>query len=492
MDHRAAMDHCASVLLAFPPASELADNEQYHKAVRLHIQKVEKLMAENGPAFPAYAENLLGVIHPADHSISYLALLQSLLTRDTPIQGGLLPQITTFLMTFDPRQIRYVGLAFSSLLKTVSGGELFPASVAGDLLATALLRIDPSGSVLTSHHIAAVNLAYETDNVDPVLPLIEKTIVFYPGVKSTESRYPCDMESSPVAYVTPESGLTTKLTSTAVLQYDLLCGMCFMQKRLWRQAFDALERVVTYPTKDVGCSKIMVEAHNKWVLVGLLLNGKTPTLPPITGQSAQKAYSTLGKPYSSIGKAFEKDTAETLKAEFESLGLRFWAEDGNLGLMQLVLSHYQRWQIVNLRDVYTKISLEQIRKRTQSAETGGQLATGDEMKALVQSMIDDGMLNGVIETPADGTPAYLTFIEPTEDLSEADFAAQLLLTARRMKDLGPIVKATNERLAMNRDYLRAVIKDQRREKDGLGRDPVAQFDTSIEDEDLMTGILPGR
>lgn len=363
-------------------------------------------------------------------------------------------------------------------------------SVAVDLLATALLRVDPSGSVLTSHHLPLVTLAYSTDNIDPVLPVIEKTIVFYAGIRSTDSRPLSDPKLPPVAYVTPESGLTAKLNTTTVLKYDLHVGMCFMQKKMWQKAFDALERVVTYPTKDSGCSKIMVEAHNKWLLVGLLLNGKTPQLPATTSQSVQKSYSTLGKPYASICEAFEKDKANFLKAEFENLGNQFWLQDGNLGLIRSVMSHYQRWQIINLREVYTKISLGQIRRCTQNAETGGPLGSDAEVETLIQTMIDEGMLNGVIEKPLeDDMPAHLVFLTPTEDLSEADFAKKMLTTANRIKDLAPIIQATNERLATTPDYLRYVTREQGKEKGGHGRGAGNSFELQVEDEDLMTGII---
>ncbi|KAK0720580.1 hypothetical protein B0H67DRAFT_484140 [Lasiosphaeris hirsuta] len=482
------MDHCASVLLAFPEAKEITENYVYHKTAQQHVQKVERLIKENTATFSGLAAQLLEHVNPAINSISYLALLQTLLSRDKAPQTNqpLLSAITTFLMTFDPRQIRYVGTTLSNLLTTVGEGEIFPASVAVDLLATALLRIDPTGSMLTSHHISLVNLAYLTDNIEPIRPVIEKTIVFYPGIKSSsDGRYLCDMQLPPPAYITPDTGLTTKLNSSAVLQYDLLCGLCFIARSSWQKAFDALERVISYPTKDGVCSNIMAKAHNKWVLVGLLLTGKTPTVPALAWQGAQKIYGTLGKPYTSIGTAFEQETAETLKAEFETLGQQFWAEEGNLGLMRLVLAHYQRWKIVGLRDIYTKISLAQIRTITQSAETGTPLATEAEVLELVLGMIQDGMLNGVVEQP-EGQPAYLTFLSPTEELSEAEFGAKMLQTAQRIKNLEPIVKATNERLGTSREYLRHLVRDSKNKDKDPG---FVGFDHSIEDEDLMSGVL---
>ncbi|KAK0638748.1 hypothetical protein B0T16DRAFT_431846 [Cercophora newfieldiana] len=480
------MDEYASVLLAFPNAIDLS-NEAFHPAVRRHVREVEELVKDSAD-FGSHAAQLLEHVDPAVNSISYLALLGILLQRDRVPQTNvtLLICITKFLLTFDARQIRYAGTAFSSLLGLIAGGNLFPASVAVDLLATAILRIDPTGTMFTSHHLPLVRLAYFTDNVEPALPVIQKDIVFFPGIKSGADGRPCDMDLSPPAYITPESGLTEKIKNSTVLEYDLLVAKCFIQRRSWQQAFDALERIVSYPSKDHACSKVMIEAYNKWTLVGLLLNGKPPTLPASVSSNIRKAYSVLGKPYASIAEAFEVKTAAALKAEIESLGPQFWAEEVNLGLVNYVLSHYQRWMIVNLRDIYTKISLEDIRKLTQSAETGKELDTEAQVLALLQDMISSGMLNGRVEAAADGKPAHLVFLAPTEELSEAEFATQMLQTAQRIKDLGPIVKATNERLATSREYIRYLARDQKGNGKGI---EFGGFETTVEDEDLMTGIM---
>ncbi|KAK0614178.1 hypothetical protein B0T14DRAFT_438502 [Immersiella caudata] len=485
------MDQYASVILAFPDGQDLSDVE-YHRAARQHVQKIEKLV-KDAADFGSQAAQLLEHIDPAVNSISYLAVLGGILQRERAPQTNitLLTSITRFLMTFDARQIRYAGTAFSNLLGFVGEGSLLPASVAVDLLATAILRIDPTGSMLTSHHLPLVRLALLTDSIEPALPVIEKDIVFFPGVRgSGDSRHLCDLQLSPSEYITPESGLTGKLKSSVVLQYDLLVAKCFIKRRAWQQAFDALERVISYPIKDQACSKIMTEAYNKWVLVGLLLNGKAPTLPTSVAASTRKAYSILGKPYTSIAEAFDLKTAEALKGEFESLGPQFWAEEGNLGLMNYVLAHYQRWMIVNLQKTYTKISLDHVRRLTQSAETGKELGTEAELLALLEDMTSGGMLNGRVEPAVGEKPAHLVFLAPAEELSEAGFATQMLQTAQRIKELGPIVKATNERLATTREYVRFLAREQKGGSKSIA--DFVGFDTQVEDEDLMTGIMTGH
>ena len=345
--------------------------------------------------------------------------------------------------------------------------------------------------MLTSHHVALAKLAFTTDNVEPALPVLEKNIVFYPMTKPVHEPRPlCGADLTPAAYITINHGFTAALSSTDVLQYDLVRGLCFIQRRAWQPALDALERVINYPARDMhACSKIMVEAYNKWVLVGLLASGKAPTLPSTTPPGAQKAFATLSKSYLAIGKAFEEGTADALKTEFETLGAAFFSEENNLSLVRLVLQHYQRWQILNLRRVFSKISLEQIRTRTRSAETGQPLASVEDVEKLVADMIGEGMLQGVIERP-EGGEAYLSF--HAEDgaglLSEAEFAARMAATAQRLRALEPLVGATNERLGAHKEYVRFLADRQKKEKEGR-KEYELSFLNQVEDEDLMGGVM---
>jgi COP9 signalosome complex subunit 3 len=359
-------------------------------------------------------------------------------------------------------------------------------------LTTALLRLEPSCSVLTSHHLALVELAYITNNIEPALPIIEKVVVFFPVSKAPTDTRLCDMQLLPTLYITVDSGFTAKLTSRLVMQYDLLVANCFIQLRSWERAFDTLERLISYPTKDQACSKIMSEGYNKWVLVGLILNGKTPSLPSHIWSGPQKAFATLGKPYASIANAFDTKTAAELKAEFESLGPQFWSDEGNLGLMNYVLAHYQRWKILDLRQVYTKISLERIRMLTQSAEIGAALGTEAKVLELLQDMIAGGMLSGKVVPAADGKPAHLVFLPPAEVLSEAAFAAEMLRTSQRIQALAPLVNITNERLGTSRDYVRFLAGQQNGKGKGVLAEALMAFDSQIEDEDLMTGLVSGH
>ena len=58
------MDQVASALLAFPPQSDLTDNDIYHKAAVLHTQRLSKLLKERPRDLVGFSTELLNVLRP--------------------------------------------------------------------------------------------------------------------------------------------------------------------------------------------------------------------------------------------------------------------------------------------------------------------------------------------------------------------------------------------------------------------------------------------
>lgn len=282
-----------------------------------------------------------------------------------------------------------------------------------------------------------------------------------------------------------ETGLTNTLTVDQVLSYDLICGLMYCSRRQWEKARAAFERVITHPTRDSGVSKIMTEAYCKWVLVNLLVNGRTPTVPATAGSNARRTYEAMARPYLAVASHFDSMAAVPLKQEVDS-NAQLWANDRNIGLIQEVLAAHQKWQIIDLRNTHFKVSLSDIRGQTCSAETGAMLPSDDDMETLIQGMIQSNMLKGVIEKPA-GKPAYLKFLSESDDLSEAEYQVEIAAVFANMKKLEAIYKATNSRLATNSYHVKHYIREQKREKESGGQNP-ASFEVTVEDEDLMTGL----
>ncbi|KAI1418657.1 hypothetical protein F5Y13DRAFT_149670 [Hypoxylon sp. FL1857] len=487
------MDQLASALLSYPPGANLdsyVDDQDYDRDTRIHVHKLSKILKEHNADLVAHGPELLGLLNPAVNSLSYLAVLHILIipgiAASVP-RDLVLDKLVLFLVKFDARQCRYARSHLQDVFLAAGSGQYLPPSAAVEALSTAILRLDPTGSLLTSTHILLAKLAYDTNNIEPALQVIDKNIVFFPGMANYgEPRYLGDLSLPPPAYLTRETGLTGTLKFTSVLEYDLLRGMMYCSRRDWAKAYDAFERVVTYPTREGATSKIMIEAYKKWVLVSLLFKGKLIEPQSYTGAAANKLYGSVAKPYTAAAVLFATDNAQALKSEVDK-NTQIWQEDGNTGLVQEVLAHYQKWRVLGLQHIYSKVSLSEIRQQTTSAETGKELEKDEDVEMLIQNMIISGMLSGVVEKNDDGTK-FLTFLSPFTQLSEQDFAKELAITALRLKQLHPVFKTTKERLGSSKEYIKHVIKEEKRtEKNEL--DPTLAFDAQVDDEDLMGGVV---
>ncbi|KAG8158423.1 hypothetical protein KVR01_011545 [Diaporthe batatas] len=492
------MDNAASILLGFPPSQPFVADEDYDHAVHSHLHQIDQLFSKETATIAQYGTEILQLLDPAVNSISYLAVFNTVSESATFPPEARLEALVTFLLTFDARQIRYVGSHLTTWLDKVASGTLLPHDIAVEVLAIAILRLDPSGAMLTSHHLSLVRLAYDNNVPEPAFQVTDKQIVYFPGMSRDQSsgnrtnaasqKPLCDMSLPPTNYIMVETGLTTAVTVDQVLQYDLTCGLLYCSRRQWTKARAAFERVITHPTRDGGVSKIMVEAFNKWVLVSLLVNGRTPTVPATTGSTASKTCELTGKPYLSIAAHFDTMDATSLKTEVET-NSGVWANDRNTGLVQEVLAAHQKWQIIDLRRIYSKVSLADLRQKTCSAETGDVLPSDNDVEALVQGMISSGMLNGVIEKPTD-KPPYLKYLSGSGDLSEKQYQREIASIFAKMKDLEAVYKATSARLSTNPFYVKQHIREAQREKE-LGRGATSMFDSTVDDEDLMTGVHDG-
>lgn len=59
------MDQCASTLLAFPPQSDAVDNEAYHRAALVHVQRLSKILKEAPADLVGYSVQLFNVRLPS-------------------------------------------------------------------------------------------------------------------------------------------------------------------------------------------------------------------------------------------------------------------------------------------------------------------------------------------------------------------------------------------------------------------------------------------
>ncbi|EFQ29154.1 COP9 signalosome complex subunit 3 [Colletotrichum graminicola] len=464
----------------------------YDKTVKNHITKITRLFKDQASAIVANAPQLLQIVKPDRHSISHLAILNTLKHIDEasfPISvDNFREHVARFLLSYDARQIRYVGDVFYDLVKDIVECKLFPARQSIDLVVAALKRLDPDSAMLTSLHLAVVKLAYETANWDEILPIIERPWVFLPGMKDqARAKYLCDLTASPAAYISPSTQLTEHLTRENVMEHEYVSAMIFTAKKKWANAHNAYQRIVTWPSRESSVSKLMTDSHKRWILTGLLALGQAPSLPSQVSPSAQKSYATLSKPYADVAAHFSTTNVEQLKAGIEK-GAETWVTDQTTTLVKEVVMAYQKWQILGLADVYHKISISEIRQQTLSAETARNLETDGEVEELLQEMVNIGMLQGSLEASPDGTKC-LTFLPSDKEIEYTEYQNKIKDNSR-IKTLDKLTEVSDARLAASKDYAKHILREQKRQdKDGgQSQNVELGFDASIEDEDLMSGL----
>ncbi|KAI9048734.1 hypothetical protein LZ554_007565 [Drepanopeziza brunnea f. sp. 'monogermtubi'] len=493
------MDVLHPRMLSFPPdplsQSPLSDQE-YDAAIREQIEVLKKLDEAKFFEKTTGGDNLLDVIDPALNTVTYTYILMANIRHYHKHHGkdididSLWGQLTNFLSVFDPRQIRYLGEALCSIIMNVAEmarGNNKPG-LAVPPIRNALLRLDPSGSMLTSNHLVLIKLALESGSYMDVTPVIDKFILYFPGFTDVpRPKYLCDMSLSPAAFLTPTFKLSDNLRYQSILEYFLWSAMVHMGLHRWESALQCLESVITYPTIEWP-SKIMTEAYKKWVLVGLVHQGRLLRLPKSTSVGPATAYHIIGKHYETLANIFENGTASRLKAEVDA-AMHIWKKDANYGLVMEVLEAFQRFQIRGLTQVYSKISIPEILNQTTNAVTGSKLPTPQACEDLVRAMIHAGDLQATLSNPPSG-PSILTFLPPGPALTEAQMQKELVGTSARIQALTEKIKQTDRMLTHDRDYIKFVHKQKRAKAARGGNDDhdVAQtsdWDDINDDEDIM-------
>ena len=346
---------------------------------------------------------------------------------------------------------------------------------------------------MTPIHLYVVKLAVEERAFAAVAPLTEKFIYYFPTGKEKDQpkpKYICELDLSPAKYLTISSGLNTKITPKDAVEYLFLCGVACIGMRRWDDAQEWLECAMTYPSKEGGISKIQVEAYKKWVLVSLLLEGKAVPIPTGVPSAAKKVFTAIAKPYEAVASIFETGTATRLKAEVEH-GQGIWAQDNNDGFMDYVLVAYQRFQIINLGNIYSKISIPEILNLTMSAVTGAKLSGPQEMETLIRAMIQDGDLNATMSN-APGQPSVLTFHIGGPVKTEQEMKVALADVTGRVKAVTEQIHETDRRLTNEKDYITYAKKQKASQgkyssqDQGIG----GEMDwNAMEEEELMQGVF---
>lgn len=310
-----------------------------------------------------------------------------------------------------------------------------------------ILRLDPSASTFTTRHLSLARAAYSTGCIEPSLRVIDRDVTsFTSTILGKAGPRLCDLEQPVAQWMSRASGMADDVRSEHILEYEYLCGLIHASRRDWNKSQTAFQRAITHPTKDRGVSKISVNAYKRWLLVGLLGNGSEPVLPSYTPPLVKNACQSIAPVYDSITKLFSSPASGQLRAEIEA-NEATWQDDGTSSLVTEVLWAYQKWQIINLRRVYSRMSIEQLRAATSSPEAGDTFSDDGTLIQLIESMISTGMLAGQIDTDDQSGIVYITFNEEGSQMTEQDFARELAQSHHKIQTLAQEYNAVKDSLA---------------------------------------------
>lgn len=152
----------------------------------------------------------------------------------------------------------------------------------------AILRLDPSSSCFTSSHLIFAHLCLSARAFSSAMPVLDKDIFHFPAPsdKNSSLPLPSSHHETSSTFITTGSGLSDKLVYKDHLRYFLYGAMLYLGVKNWERALLFLEIVIVAPTNNT-VSMVQVEAYRKYVLVGLLLEGRVSSHTCLTKGAMQ-------------------------------------------------------------------------------------------------------------------------------------------------------------------------------------------------------------
>lgn len=430
---------------AFPPEKQLSPAD-YDAKAQTFIKSLDKLPVATW-AKGVDKKSLLELLDPAVNTIPYLICLneltqQAVAKKDRQQAEILFDQACIFFTSFDPVQVRFMGEWWRGLwewalyyIRTSGLVDLSP-------LSTALLRLDPSGATFTTLHLRFVGACFEIGTPSQALPILDKNIFAYPQElpKTAPAEFLSDDHELSNAFITTKSGFSGALTPQYVLEYYLLGAHVYIGARNYQRARLFLEHVILYPTQQRVTSALQIEAYKKWILVGLLSEGKTFPYPRTVDVLVWKDAKATSKAYEALADNFEKRLSAKFQAETQ-LGTQIWADDGNSRLIGEAAQALVKYRILDLQKTYAALPVSRV-----AAHLG--FPPQDTLDTLTH-MIRHSGLNASVAPGATAGDAILRFNLATSVSQQSDLEAQ----TKRIEKLIAAVRDADCRLQLTKEHI---------------------------------------
>nr|POE93508.1 cop9 signalosome complex subunit 3 [Quercus suber] len=471
-----------------PPAYAKLSPKEIDKAIHDFLKKLQQVSSSIWTP-TGNKQNILDQLDPAVHTIAYIIGLNAQRTNRARADD-VYQRCIIFFSTFDPIQVRWVGVDYwSPVLEWFF--EYTAQNQITDLtpISTALLRLDPSGGTFTSYHYHFVELCARLQVPSQALPILDKDIfaIAQDPPKHIPEELLSDQHALSNAYINPKNGFSQRLSPENLLLYYLFGANAYLGLRKYSRARLFLESVLLYPSQQHAASSLQAEAYKKWLLLGLVAQGRVYPQPRTLDQQVAKTVKATCKAYEALAEDFERRDYKKYLAEVE-VGRALWSEDGNGGLVREAADALLRYRVVDLQRTYSALPISRVAAHLDMS--------ADSTLQLVTNMITASHLRASLSTgDAEAGTAVLRF-HPLAATGPPDALDDTLgAQTQRIEALIVHIRDADRRLQLTKEF----VEHQRRVKRaGSGPDgdladqmdltwdaPSASMPENEADEDIM-------
>lgn len=484
-----------AVMLSFPPGNVAKlSAKEYDKEMHTHLKKINAV-SSSAWTKPVGKQSLLDLLNPAVNTIPFiLALTEHIKAagKDRTRQEILLNQAIIFFATFDPVQARYAGDQWVTLLQWTLQSMQKMSIIDLSPIYAAMLRLDPTAGTFTTNHLVFVRACLETGVPSQALPILDQNIYAFPTAPAKNAPEDLLSEAHELSntFITTKTGFTSALRPENILEYYLLGAHIYIGCRNHSRARLFLEYILLTPNLNHATSALQVEAYKKWVLVGLLAEGRPYPLPRTHDQAVMKSIRAIAKPYDTLVEDFEKRDSRKYLAEADA-GTQIWHDDGNLRLVHEAGNALLRYRVIDLQKTYAALPVSRVASHIGFA--------ADVTLQMLQDMIRASHLHASISpgSASAAGDAVLRFHSTSTSTSTSAAQADHDLEAQtlRIRALIASVRDADRRLQLTKEYVEHA-KRAKRQSGGPDGDPADQMDLTYYDppmlgdegdEDIMAG-----
>lgn len=399
------------------------------------------------------------------NGVGFLFILLARCQAEGASPDLLVPVIIEFIKVADPLQLRLASAKVGLLALWFAHFCAAQPGICIEPLYMLLRKLQGDGTTSDSHHYLTA--------VHPILMLA--------SLRAGQFHHANHLiQSHPVSEVDPRNFPVTYQDN---LKYHLYAGTISAVLSKYEQAIDLLETAVTAPAQSNATSMLQIDAYKRLILVQLLANGKTSSLPKYTSshllltfkQLYETSYTDFGRAYHSLDRAKLYKLADEHRKVFET--------DGNFGLVQRALQAIPAQAISRLKDTYKVVEIEEVVRLLRLYRPGGQ--TNEEgqppaftdlegAKSYVEHTVQDliaqrKLAASIVPLPNDPSKRYLEF-RPTP-LSTTDASAALQRSLENLASTQWSVTSLDKRISHSREFLKKAyeaVPAYRAGADGMG------------------------